>query len=154
MPESVWEYPRPPKLERTSKVLRVEFSGVVIAETRNALRLLETSHPPTYYIPKYDVRTEYLLLTTHTSFCEFKGRANYWTIKVGERKSENAAWSYPNPAQPYQVIKDYFAFYPSRVDACFVDGERVKAQMGDFYGGWITADLIGPFKGERGTEGW
>jgi len=154
MPESVWEYPRPPKLERTSKLLRVEFAGVIIAETRNAYRLLETSHPPTYYIPKHDVRTEYLLLTTHRSVCEFKGRANYWTIKVGERKSENAAWSYPNPAQAYHAIKDCFAFYASRVDACFVDAERVRAQMGEFYGGWITSDLVGPFKGEHGTEGW
>lgn len=154
MPESVWDYPRPPKLEHTSKHICVEFAGIVIAETRNALRLLETSHPPTYYIPKQDVKTNYLLLTTHATFCEFKGRANYWTIKVGERTSENAAWSYPNPPKPYDILKGYFAFYASRVDACFVDGERVKAQKGEFYGGWITSDLVGPFKGERGTEGW
>ena len=154
MPESVWDYPRPPKLERTSKLVRVEFAGVVIAETRNALRLLETSHPPTYYIPKQDVKTEYLVLTTQSTFCEFKGRATYWTIKVDESKSENAAWSYPNPPKQYEALKTCFAFYASRVDACFVEGERVRAQKGDFYGGWITSDLIGPFKGERGTEGW
>lgn len=154
MPECVWEYPRPPKLERTSKLIRVEFAGVVIAETRNALRLLETSHPPTYYIPEQDVKTNYLASTTLSTFCEFKGRANYWTIKVGERKSENAAWNYPSPPKQYEAIKRCFAFYASRVDACYVDKERVKAQVGDFYGGWITSDLVGPFKGERGTEGW
>lgn len=154
MPESVWDYPRPPKLEQTSKHICVEFAGIVIAETRNALRLLETSHPPAYYIPKQDVKTNYLVLTTHATFCEFKGRANYWTIKVGERKSENAAWSYPNPPKQYEALKGHFAFYASRVDACFVEDERARAQMGDFYGGWITSDLVGPFKGERGTEGW
>jgi len=154
VPESVWNYPRPPKLERTSKLLRVEFAGMVIAETRNAFRLIETSHPPTYYIPEQEVKTDYLALTSHSTFCEFKGRAIYWTIKVGERKSENAAWSYPSPTNAYQALKNHFAFYVSRVDACFVEGERASAQEGDFYGGWITSDLIGPFKGERGTEGW
>jgi uncharacterized protein (DUF427 family) len=154
MPESVWDYPRPPKLERTSRVLRVEFAGIVIAETRNALRLLETSHPPTYYIPKQDVKTDALVLTTQTTFCEYKGRTIYWTIKIGDRKSENAAWTYPNPPKQYEALTGCVAFYASRVDACFVDGERVRAQAGDFYGGWITSDLLGPFKGERGTEGW
>jgi uncharacterized protein (DUF427 family) len=152
--ESVWDYPRPPRVERSAKEVRVEFNGEVVAQTTRALRVLETSHPPVYYIPIDDVKREYLTPTQQRTFCEFKGAASYWTLKVGERVSENAAWSYANPSPGFEAIKDYIAFYPSRVDACFVDGERVKPQEGDFYGGWITADIVGPFKGGAGTRGW
>ncbi|RFM22893.1 MAG: DUF427 domain-containing protein [Candidatus Thermochlorobacter aerophilum] len=152
--ESVWDYPRPPRLEPTSRRLRVVFKGITIADTTNGLRVLEKSHPPTYYIPMSDVEMKYLRSSTHRSWCEFKGEAIYWTIQVGEHKSPNAAWSYPNPMPSYALLQDHIAFYASRVDACYVDDEKVTAQEGDFYGGWITSDLIGPFKGGRGTWNW
>ncbi|MBC8042317.1 MAG: DUF427 domain-containing protein [Rhizobacter sp.] len=153
--ESVWDYPRPPRLEQTAKRIRVIFAGKTIADTTRAYRLLETSHPPTYYIPPEDVAREYLtLLPEQKTFCEFKGTAVYWTIKIGERRSEQAAWSYPEPAKNYLALKNHFAFYASRADACFVDDEQVQSQPGDFYGGWITEGITGPFKGAKGTSGW
>jgi uncharacterized protein (DUF427 family) len=152
--ESVWDYPRPPRVEPTAKQVRVVFHGVVIAETRNALRVLETSHPPVYYIPPQAIRMEFLHVTAQQTFCEFKGAARYYTVTVGDKTSENAAWFYPQPARGYQVLQNYVAFYPQRVEACFVDGERVTPQPGDFYGGWITHDIVGPFKGAVGTHGW
>ncbi|MCS7013955.1 MAG: DUF427 domain-containing protein [Chloroherpetonaceae bacterium] len=152
--ESVWNYPRPPRLEPTARRLRVFFAGEKIADTTRALRVLETSHPPTYYIPVEDIKMQYLQPSTHWSFCEFKGEAAYWTVQVGKRSSPNAAWSYPNPTPRYADLKNHIAFYASRVDECYVDDERVIPQAGDFYGGWITSDLIGPFKGGRDTWGW
>ena len=152
--ESVWDYPRPPRLEPTPSHLVVEFAGRVIAETRHGYRVLETSHPPVYYFPPGDVRTEFLVTSPRQSFCEFKGVALYWSLQVGERRSENAAWYYPRPTPDYAQIHDFVAFYPSRVDACYVDGELVKSQEGDFYGGWITTAVVGPFKGGPGTRGW
>jgi uncharacterized protein (DUF427 family) len=152
--ESVWDYPRPPRVEPTKKRIRVIVSGVVIADTTNAKRVLETSHPPSYYIPPEDIRMEYLTPTRQQTFCEFKGGASYWTIKVGNTVVENAAWGYKAPQKGYEAIKDHLAFYASRVDECYVDDERVQAQEGDFYGGWITADIVGPFKGAPGTWGW
>lgn len=152
--ESVWDYPRPPRLEPSDKLVVVEFAGERIAETRSAFRVLETSHPPTYYIPPEDIHREFLVASNLGTFCEFKGRAAYWTLVVGRRRSENAGWYYPEPTPAFAAIKDHVAFYPSRVDACYVDGERVQAQKGDFYGGWITADIVGPFKGGPGTMGW
>ncbi|MCK6578473.1 MAG: DUF427 domain-containing protein [Anaerolineae bacterium] len=152
--ESVWDYPRPPRVEPTPKRLRVIFNGVTIAETTRARRVLETSHPPTYYIPPEDVRLDLLSQTSRRTICEFKGAANYWTITVDGRTSEEAAWSYSAPQPGYESIKDHLAFYANRVDACFVDDEQVQAQEGDFYGGWITADIVGPFKGGTGTWGW
>lgn len=152
--ESVWDYPRPPRVEPTSKHVRVVFNGVVIADSVHAYRVLETSHPPAYYIPREDVRMEYLIGTERSTFCEFKGGANYWTISVDDRKAEDAAWSYKSPNDGYDVIRDHIAFYASRVDECYVDDERVQAQTGDFYGGWITSDIVGPFKGGPGTWGW
>lgn len=153
-PESVWDYPRPPRVEPTSKRLRVVFNGVVIAETQQAFRVLETSHPPAYYIPQADIQMQYFIPTARQTYCEFKGAARYWTITVEGRSSVNAAWSYPDPERGYDKIKDHLAFYASRVDACYVDDEQVQAQEGDFYGGWITADITGPFKGGPGTRGW
>lgn len=152
--ESVWDYPRPPRLEPTAKHLRVIYNSVIIADTTRAYRVLETSHPPVYYIPREDIQTHYLTETPQTSFCEFKGRAGYVRLRVGDRVAENAGWFYPNPTPAFAPIKDYIAFYASRVDACFVDDEAVQAQEGDFYGGWITQDIVGPFKGAAGTGGW
>ena len=152
--ESVWDYPRPPRLEPTAKLVVVRFGGVVLAETRNAQRLLETSHPPTYYLPPQDVRMEYLRPTGRRTHCEFKGSAVYYDVEVGGRRAPAAAWSYPDPVRTYAALEDHLAFYPSAMEACFVDGEEVVAQQGDFYGGWITSDIVGPFKGAAGTWGW
>lgn len=152
--ESVWDYPRPPRVEASSKRLRVIFNGEVIAETTRALRVLETSHPPTYYIPLADIQQQYLTKTAQHSYCEFKGEASYWTLIVGQRTAPNAAWSYPQPAPGYECIQDYVSFYAGRVDACYVDEEQVVPQAGDFYGGWATAEIVGPFKGAVGTSGW
>lgn len=152
--ESVWDYPRPPRVEPTPKHIRVIFNGQTIAETRRALRVLETSHPPTYYIPKEDIRTEFLTSSARRTFCEFKGTATYWTLRVGEQTSQDAAWSYPKPTPGYEALRDHITFYASRVESCFVEDERVQAQEGDFYGGWITSDIVGPFKGAPETLGW
>jgi uncharacterized protein (DUF427 family) len=152
--ESVWDYPRPPRIEATSRRIRVVFNGVTIAESTRAKRVLETSHPPVYYIPQADIRMEYLSATHRLTVCEFKGAANYWTIRVGERRSENAAWGYNTPNSGYEPVKGHLAFFASRVDECIVDDERVTPQDGDFYGGWITSDIVGPFKGAPGTWGW
>ena len=153
--ESVWDYPRPPRVEGCGRRLRVVFNGCVVAETTRALRVLETSQPPAYYFPPEDVRlATFFTRTHHTTLCEWKGVARHYTIAVAGRTAENAAWFYPAPAPGYETIADHVAFYPARVDACYVDGERVRAQEGDFYGGWITRDVIGPFKGGPGTQGW
>lgn len=146
--ESVWDYPRPPRVEDSAKKIEVFFNGLKLAETTRAKRVLETSHPPVYYIPPEDVQMQYLRPTTRLTFCEWKGQASYYTIQVGEKIAPNAAWYYPQPVFEFEVIRNYIAFYPGRMEACFVDGERVKAQPSDFYGGWITADIVGPFKGE------
>ena len=152
--ESVWDYPRPPRLEATSRHLRVVFAGITIAETTEALRILETSHPPVYYFPLADIDQRRLRKGAGRSFCEFKGRAVYWDLRVGNRESVNSAWSYPRPARPYEALAGRIAFYPGRVDACYVDGELVAAQPGDYYGGWITSHVAGPFKGGGGTHSW
>lgn len=145
--ESVWDYPRPPRLEDSPKHIQVVFNGQVIADTRRAKRILETSHPPVYYIPPEDLRMEFFEPTRRQTFCEWKGQAAYYTIRVGDRTSPNAAWYYPKPSPGYEDIKNYVAIYPGRMDAALVDGEQVEPQPGDFYGGWITGDIVGPFKG-------
>jgi len=152
--ESVWDYPRPPRLEDSAKQVQIIFNGVTIADTRAAKRVLETSHPPVYYIPPEDIKMEHLAEIPRTSFCEWKGRGSYYTVSVGDRQATSAAWFYPNPTPAFASIKDYVAFYPSRMEACYLDGEKVQAQEGDFYGGWITKDIVGPFKGGLGTWGW
>jgi uncharacterized protein (DUF427 family) len=154
MTESVWDYPRPPRVEESVRRVRVVFDGQVIADSTRALRVLETSHPPVYYIPPDDVRREYLLATERHTFCEFKGRADYYTIQHDGRVSANGAWVYQQPSPGYEQLAGYIAFYPSRVDGCFIKDEQVTPQPGDFYGGWITADIDGPFKGGPGTSGW
>ena len=152
--ESVWDYPRPPRLENTNARLRVIFNGQTIADTTCGYRVLETSHPPVYYIPPDDIAQPYLRSTSGSSWCEFKGQAKYWSLAVDGRTAENAAWSYPAPSAAFVDIAGYLAFYASRVDQCWVGEERVHAQDGDFYGGWITSRIVGPFKGVAGTRGW
>lgn len=151
---SVWEYPRPPLLEATDKHIQVVFQNILIADTRGAYRVLETSHPPGYYLPPVDIKMEYLIPTGGGSFCEWKGRASYYSVEINNRRVENAAWYYPNPTASFAAIKNYVAFYAQKMDACYVDGELVTPQPGNFYGGWITSDIVGPFKGEPGTQGW
>ena len=161
--ESVWEYPRPPRLEPVAAVLRVVHHGVVVAETRRGQRVLETSHPPVFYFPPEDVRLDLLRPSARRrSFCEFKGVAVYWTLALGAGEGTGAdgvvvpdvAWSYPEPTEEFAALPDHLAFYASRGDECTVDGERAQAQAGDFYGGWITSRVSGPFKGAPGTLGW
>jgi uncharacterized protein (DUF427 family) len=152
--ESVWDYPRPPRLDPSTSLVRVIFNGETIAETRRAIRVLETSHPPVYYIPREDIRMEWLTSTARTTFCEFKGAATYWTLTVADRVSPDVAWSYKHPAPGFEAITGHLAFYPARVDACYVDDEQVTPQEGGFYGGWITSEIEGPFKGAPGTRGW
>ncbi len=152
--ESVWDYPRPPKLERTNKTLKIIFNGEIIAETNRAFRVLETSHPPVYYFPPEDVRMEFLTKVGGSSFCEWKGAANYYDLRVGDKVVEKAAWFYPQPNKSFAEIENYPAFYPSKMDECFVNDELVQSQAGDFYGGWITKEIVGPFKGGAGTFGW
>ncbi|MFM7425830.1 MAG: DUF427 domain-containing protein [Elainella sp.] len=152
--ESVWDYPRPPRLEPSNKHVRILFNDVVIAETTGAQRVLETSHPPSYYIPPQDIQLQYFSQTPRSTFCEWKGQAAYYTICVGDQRAENCAWFYTNPTPGFAAIKNYVAFYPSRMQACYVNDELVQAQPGDFYGGWITSEIVGPFKGGAGTWGW
>ena len=150
--ESVWDYPRPPRVEPSAARVVVELDGEVLADTRRSLRVLETSHPPVYYIPAADVRTERLRPSARrrVTWCEFKGEARYYD--AGDHKA--VAWSYASPSPGYGAIGGCFAFYPGRVDRATVDGEQVEAQPGDFYGGWITSAVTGPFKGGPGTMGW
>jgi uncharacterized protein (DUF427 family) len=152
--ESVWDYPRPPRLEASPRRLRVIFGGETIADTRSSYRVLETSHPPVYYLPPSDIRMECLSRTPRGSFCEFKGSATYWTVTVGGEVAPDAAWSYEQPSSDFEPIRGYIAFYAGRMGACYVDDEPVEPQPGGFYGGWITSDVVGPFKGAAGTWGW
>ena len=152
--ESVWDYPRPPRLEHCAARLRVVFAGATVADTVCGYRVLETSHPPVYYFPPQDVRLDCLEPAAGRSCCEFKGTARYWSLAIDGRRTERAAWSYAEPSAEFAALLDHFAFYAARVEACWVDDERVQAQPGDFYGGWVTASVIGPFKGAPGTSGW
>jgi len=153
--ESVWDYPRPPRVEPTGENVTVVLGGITIAESRRALRVLETSHPPVYYLPFDDVVPGVLAPSSaRGTFCEFKGVAAYWTAVAGGRRAPEAGWSYPEPSPGYEALAGHVAFYPERVDACFVDDERVESQPGSFYGGWVTSRIRGPFKGAPGTAGW
>jgi uncharacterized protein (DUF427 family) len=152
--ESVWDYPRPPRLEKSAARLRVIFAGETIADTIAGYRVLETSHPPVYYIPPDDIAQRLVESAPGSSWCEFKGDARYWSLNVAERRANKAAWSYAAPTAGFQPISGYLAFYASRVDECWVNEELVQAQDGDFYGGWITSRIVGPFKGAPGTKGW
>ena len=152
-PERVWDYPRPPRVEPISETLRIVFGDRTIAETREAFRVLETTHPPVYYLPRGSFTCE-ILNSPRRSFCEWKGLASYWSLREGDRLAEDCAWSYPTPTEAFGVIRDYLAVYPAAMDACFVAGEQVAPQPGGFYGGWMTSNLIGPFKGAPGTMHW
>ena len=153
--ESVWNYPRPPLVSPCPRRVRVQLAEAWIADSTRALRVLETSHPPTIYLPPQDVRGELLRPSpARPTWCEFKGTARYLDAQVGPRLVQAVAWTYPDPAAGYELLRDHVAFYPGRVDGAWLDDERVLAQEGDFYGGWITADLIGPFKGAPGTNWW
>lgn len=152
--ESVWDYPRPPRVEASSETIEIFFGGEKIASSSSTYRVLETSHPPTYYIPKKDFVAGVLQPVSGTSFCEFKGRASYFDVVVGERIAPKAAWTYPDVPPSFKAIEGYIALYPGKMDRCTVNGEEVQAQEGDYYGGWITGKVVGPFKGAVGTWGW
>jgi uncharacterized protein (DUF427 family) len=152
--ESVWDYPRPPRVEPTSEEIAVRLGGVVIVRTSAAVRVLETSHPPVYYLPMADFAPGTLVPVRDTSFCEFKGTAAYFDVVGGGQRVPKAAWTYPEPADGYGGLAGRVAVYPGAMDLCTVDGERVTAQAGDFYGGWVTQRITGPFKGAPGTRGW
>jgi uncharacterized protein (DUF427 family) len=152
--ESVWDYPRPPRLERVAARVRIEFEGITLADTTRALRVCETASPPGYYVPQADIAMAHLEPSARTSFCEWKGVASYWSVRVGARVARDAAWSYPRPDAGFEAMRDSIAFYPRRMDACWVGEQRVTPQPGFYYGGWVTPDLVGPFKGSPGSERW
>jgi uncharacterized protein (DUF427 family) len=152
--ESVWDYPRPPRVEPVPERIRVVAGGIVIADSTRALRVLETAGPPVYYLHPDDVRTDLLRATEHTSVCEWKGRARYHALVLEDREVVNIAWSYPEPSAGYEAIRDHLAFYAWQVDEAWVGDERATPQPGRFYGGWITSRIVGPFKGGPGSFGW
>ena len=153
--ESVWDYPRPPRVEPLDRHVRVVLGGVAIAESDRALRVLETASPPAIYIPREDVRDDVLMEAgdAHT-YCEWKGTASYLHAEAGGRRADRAAWYYPEPRPGFEQLRDHVAFYPGRVDAAYLDDEEVAPQPGAYYGGWVTQEIEGPFKGDPGSEGW
>ncbi|MFD3441126.1 DUF427 domain-containing protein [Streptomyces sp. NPDC058685] len=152
--ESVWDYPRPPLVVEDARRVLVEFDGRIVADTAASLRVLETSHPPVFYIPPADIDLSLLFPTPRTSWCEWKGRASYWDVALGDQLAQEAAWSYEQPSPQFEQLASYVAFYPQRLGPCTVGGETVRSQPGDFYGGWITSEITGPFKGGAGTATW
>jgi uncharacterized protein (DUF427 family) len=152
--ESVWDYPRPPRVEPVPERLRVVLGGEAVADTTRGWRVLETSGAPVYYLPRADCADGALEPSGRRTFCEWKGVAAYWTVRGGDRVEVDAAWGYPDPTARFEVLRDTVAFYCGRMDACFVGDERAEPQPGGFYGGWVTSRVVGPFKGEPGTEGW
>ncbi|SMH39104.1 Uncharacterized conserved protein, DUF427 family [Rathayibacter oskolensis] len=152
--ESVWDYPRPPRVEPTSEHVVVRLGGVVVAESRASFRVLETSHPPVYYLPRGDFGDGVLSPAPGRSICEFKGAASYLSVQGGGVVAEAAGWMYPEPLPGFEILRGTIALYPGRMDSCTVDGEPVEPQPGDFYGGWITSRVVGPFKGAPGTMFW
>ncbi|MGZ8742105.1 MAG: DUF427 domain-containing protein [Nocardioides sp.] len=152
--ESVWDYPRPPRIERSSEHVEVVLGGITVAATDASYRVLETSHPPTYYLPREAFQPGSLRPASGSSFCEWKGTASYLDVVGGTTLAPRAAWTYPDPTSGFSVIVDHVAVYPSLMDRCTVDGETVVAQPGGFYGGWVTSRVVGPFKGGPGTQGW
>jgi len=152
--ESVWDYPRPPRVEASGERVVVRLGGSEIVNTRDVVRVLETSHPPVYYLPRSAFAPGVLQPAAGSSFCEYKGAAKYLTLVTPNATAERSAWYYPSPSPGYEVLADRVAVYPAAMDSCEVDGETVTAQAGGFYGGWITSRVVGPFKGEPGTLGW
>lgn len=154
MTESVWDYPRPPRIDPSTEHVVVSHAGIILADTTASLRVLETSHPPTYYLPVSSFADGVLRPGDGSSFCEWKGRADYHDLVVGDEVLPAVAWSYPAPSRGFEALRDHVALYPGRVDRCTVDGEVVEPQPGTFYGGWITSRVVGPFKGAPGSRGW
>ncbi|WP_137177612.1 DUF427 domain-containing protein [Roseomonas sp. AR75] len=154
MRERVADYPRPPRLERSTRRVRVVLGGVTIVDSTECWRVLETFHPPSWYIPREAFAPGTLRNAAGQSVCEWKGEAEYFDLSAGGVTASRAAWSYPSPTPAFAAIAGHVALYPGKVDACFVDEERVVPQPSRFYGGWITADVEGPFKGAPGTESW
>ena len=152
--ESAWDYPRPPRVEPSDERVEVWLGEVRIAASTRSLRVLETSHPPTYYLPVDDFEPGALLATGGSSWCEFKGRATYFDVHGADAVAPRAAWTYPTPSPGFERIAGYVAVMPGAMQRCTVDGEVVRAQEGGFYGGWITARVVGPFKGGPGSWGW
>lgn len=152
--ESVWDYPRPAVPEPTDAHIRIEHRGVTVAETRRAVRVLETSHPPQFYLPPEDIAGGVLQPAPGRSLCEWKGQARYWDVVVAGDRLERVGWSYPDPTPPFRVLAGYVAFYPAPFDRVTLDGEVVTPQPGGFYGGWITSRVAGPFKGVPGSRFW
>lgn len=152
--ESVWDYPRPAIAERTTARIVIEHRGRIVADTRSAVRTLETSHPPSYYLPRADINTGLLRRAAGGSFCEWKGAASYWDLVIGGEVLSRVGWSYATPTPPFTLLRDHIAFYAAPFDRCTVDGETVVPQPGQFYGGWITPGVAGPFKGVPGSMGW
>lgn len=152
--ESVWRYPRPPRAEPKMGRIRIVHGNIVLADTSSSIRTLETSHPPTYYIPQTDIAMSLLTATDRTSFCEWKGHAVYWSVVIAGSVFRNIGWSYPDPTQAFASLRDHIAFYAAPFDQCLVDDVQVVPQPGGFYGGWITLDVAGPFKGVQGSIFW
>lgn len=152
--ESVWDYPRPPRVERVTAPVTIRLGEQLIVESRDVVRVLETSHPPVYYIPIADFAPGSLVDADGSSFCEFKGTARYLDVLGGGQVRSAAAWNYPHPSPGYEVLRDRVAVYAQQMDECTVDREVVTPQPGDFYGGWITRSVVGPFKGSPGSFGW
>ena len=152
--EIVAEYPRPPRLEPARRQVRIVFADQVILDTDAAWRVLETYHPPSFYLPMTAFTPGALVQAARTSFCEWKGSAHYYSIHAAGRIATDVAWGYPNPSPAFLAIRDHVAVYAGAMDACYVDDERVTPQEGGFYGGWITSELVGPFKGGPGTMFW
>ena len=152
--ESVWDYPRPPRVEPSAESVEIWLGGVLVAASTRTLRVLETSHPPTYYLPAEDFAPGALHATEGSSWCEFKGEAAYYDVVGGDAVAPRAGWTYPRPSAGFEVLAGHVAVMPGVMDRCTVEGEVVTPQAGGFYGGWITARVVGPFKGESGTWGW
>lgn len=152
--ESVWDYPRPARCEPFDGVIVIEHEGELIARSQAAYRVIETSHPPTYYMPRSDVMLSVLHPNERTTLCEWKGRASYYDMVIGGALVKDVAWAYFDPTPGFAPMEGYLAFYPSKLDACYINGEKIQPQEGDFYGGWVTSNLKGPFKGGAGTMGW
>lgn len=151
--ESVWDYPRPPRIVADAREVVIHWGAVEVARSRAALRILETAHPPTFYLPLVDVAQQLLEAGPGASVCEWKGAAQYWSLVHEDRRLMNVAWSYPNPLPGAERLAGHIAFYPAAL-RCTVGGAAVLPQPGGFYGGWITPELVGPFKGEPGTHAW
>ena len=150
--ESVWDYPRPPCVVACNRPVEVKHNDSVIARSCRTYRVLETASPPTYYIPSKDIDWSLLVAAPGHTFCEWKGAASYWAL-AGDPEAAAVAWQYNEPLPAFDMIRGHVSFYPARV-ACFIDGERVRPQQSGFYGGWVTNELVGPFKGDPGTGHW